>query len=569
MKKSRFTFIQQVWTYLIRPYWTSHDRWIALGLLCANMALIGFFVYLSIRLNYWSNDFYTALQELDGKAFFSLLGIFTILAFLSIITFMMKSYLLQVLELRWRKWMTEHLLDRWTHNQRYYALQLKGDGTDNPDQRIADDTRQFIDSSLALTLGVFQQICTLCAFLGVLWALSGILRFTLGGIAFAIPGYMFWGALLYAVGGSFVSYYLGRPLIRLDYTKEKREADFRYSLVRFRENMEGIALYQGEAREKDIFGSRINQIVKNFREIINRSLIINTWNSLYGQVDIIFPMLLSAPRLFAKEITFGGLMQILSAFNHVSNALAFFVDHYPSIAAWQATTNRLLEFKHHLEMDPLVSLTRTFHDQPEIRVSCEAITLPHGDVLHKNIQLVFKQGEHALITGPTGAGKSTLARVIAGLWTYGKGEVLINKVPFLFLPQKPYMPLGSLAFVLHYPEASGKGTKETETVLTAVGLGGFISRLHEVNDWARVLSLGEQQRIAIARALLTKPKWLFLDEATSAMDEESEAQLYRSLKAYLPATTLISIGHRDSLKSLHDREVRLGGDRSALETAVA
>jgi putative ATP-binding cassette transporter len=569
MKQYNFTFISQVWTYLIRPYWTSRDRWLALGLLISQMVLIGFFVYLSILLNYWGNDFYTALQELNGKAFFSLLGTFTILAFLSIAAFMMRSYLLQILELRWRKWMTQHFLDRWTHNKRYYALQLQGDGTDNPDQRIADDTRQFINSSLALTLGFFEQICTLCAFLGVLWALSGALTFTLGGIAFVIPGYMFWAALLYAVGGSFVSHYLGRPLIRLDYTKEKREADFRYSLVRFRENMEGVALYQGEAREREIFGLRINQIVKNFHEIINRSFITNTWKSFYGQVDIIFPALLAAPRLFAKEISFGGLMQTLSAFNHVSTALAFFVDNYPSIAAWQATTNRLLEFKHYLETDLSSSLIRTVHDAPEIRVSCERVSLPHGVVLHRDVQLVFKQAEHTLITGPTGIGKSTLARVIAGLWTYGEGKVTINNDPFLFLPQKPYMPLGSLNLVLHYPSLPGKRRAETEDVLRAVGLEAFISRLDEVNDWARVLSLGEQQRIAIARAMLSKPQWLFLDEATSAMDEGSEAQLYRTLKAYLPTITLISIGHRESLKSLHDREIRLGGNQCAVETEVA
>lgn len=568
MNSSRFTFPRQVWTHLIRPYWTSNDRWIALGLLLANMLLVGFFVYISILTNYWSNDFYSALQELNGDAFFRLLGKFAILAFFAITIFVAKYYLLRILEIRWREWMTHHLLERWTHNRRYYTLQIKGDGTDNPDQRIAEDTHHFIESSLSLSLGFFQQICTLVTFLGVLWVLSGVLTFSLGGVAFSIPGFMCWAALLYAAGGSLVSYYLGRPLIRLNYEHEKREADFRYSLVRFRDNMEGVALYQGEAQEKDIFSLRFSHVVKNFHDIVKRSLCISTWNSFYGQVNVIFPMVLAAPRLFAKELTFGGLMQTLSAFNHVSNALAFFVDNYPSIASWQATTNRLLEFKQNLEGFSPPPLNHRTHGKEEIHVSCETISLPHGVILNENINLVFKKGEHSLITGPTGIGKSTMARVIAGLWPYGEGEIRIPSSSFLFLPQKPYMPLGSLKAVLHYPTSTGLA-KEAEDVLIAVGLAPFVDRLEEVNDWARVLSLGEQQRMSIARALLTKPRWLFLDEATSAMDEASEAQLYRVLKAYLPQTTLISIGHRESLKTLHDREIGLGESPSYLEVAVA
>lgn len=568
MKKSPFTFLNQVWTQLIRPYWISKDRWVALGLLGGHLVLVGLFIAISVRLSYWSNDFYTALQELNRSAFMYLLGIFTIYASLSIIIFMVKAYLLQILEIRWRRWMTQHFIEGWTHNRRYYALQLQGDGTDNPDQRIADDTHLFINNTLSISLGLFEQAITLGSFLGILWSLSGTLHIPLGSFTLSIPGYMCWGAILYAMAGTFISWYLGRPLIRLDYENERRGANFRYSLVRFRENVEGIALYQGEAQEKHIFDKRFTHIVDNFYDIVKRMMIMNSWNSFYGQIQYLFPYLLAAPALFAKEITLGGFMQTASVFRNVSNALSFIVDNFSTIASWRATTNRLLEFKLNLEDHSPSPLTHKIHEKEEIQVSCDYISLPNGIRLNENIHLNFKKGEHTLITGPTGIGKSTLARVIAGLWTYGKGEVSVDSSSFLFLPQKPYMPLGSLDFVLHYP-LSTVLSKETEDVLKAVGLGTFIPRLEEVNDWARVLSLGEQQRIAIARALLSKPKWLFLDEATSAMDEGSEAQLYRALKAYLPGTTLVSIGHRESLKPLHDREIYLGKNPVSLEAAVA
>jgi len=568
MKTLRFTFLRQVWTHLIRPYWTSQDRWVALGLLGGHVVLMGVLIALTVRFNYWHNEMYTALQELNGGAFFHLLGTFALLACIAIVVFMTKSYLLEILEIRWKKWMIHHQLKCWTQDRRYYALQLKGNITDNADQRIAEDTHQFIYSSLSLSLGVFQKSITLVTFLGILWSLSGTLYIPLGKFTLAIPGYMCWGAILYAIGGSFVSYYLGRPLIRLNYEQEKREANFRYSLVRFRENVEAIALYKGEDQEKEIFSSRVHKMIENRYMIIKRMLRINAWTSCYGQVDALFPLLLAAPRLFSKELTFGGVMQILHAFKYISDALAFIVDNYPSIAAWQATTNRLLEFKQNLDYKAPSTLTHETHDKEEIYVSCEAIALPSGTLLNEHIELRFKKGEHSLITGPTGVGKSTLARVIAGLWPYGKGVVHVPKSPFLFLPQKPYMPLGSLEFVLCYPQASVP-LKEQEDVLLAVGLGTFINRLKEVNDWARVLSLGEQQRIAIGRALLSKPKWLVLDEATSAMDEEAEAQLYRMLKSALPETTLLSIGHRESLKPLHNREIRLGVSASALREAVA
>lgn len=556
MVSSKLSFLKQVWTHLIRPYWTSDQKWIALGLLGGHLSLMGLFIYITVRLNYWNNDFFNALQALNSYEFFRLLGVFSILAIFAILIFMTKSYLLQKLEVRWRQWMTTNLLETWIKDRRYYALQLRGNNTDNPDQRISEDIGQFIDITLSIFLGLLEQSITLVSFLSILWFLSGTLTIPLGSYTLSIPGYMCWGAFFYAVAGTCLSFYFGKNLIQLNYEHEKREANFRYSLVRFRENVEAIAFYKGENREKDICDQRFGHIVSNFHDIIRRMLVINSWNSFYGQFQHIFPFLLAAPRFFAKEITFGGLTQTMGAFTQVSSCMSFFISNFVRIASWRATTNRLLEFHNSLENLPSSPLTHSKHTGDDIQLVCESIALPHGAVLREDCNLTFTKGQDTLITGPTGIGKSTIARVIAGLWPYGKGHVKLPNAQIMFLPQKPYMPLGSLDFVLQYP-SSHISKKRIVEALNAVGLGEFATRLEEINDWARVLSLGEQQRVAIARALLTKPQWLILDEATSAMDESSEASLYHLLRKRLPNTTFITIGHRESLKALHTREIRI------------
>lgn len=565
----KVTYLRNIWKYLVRPYWTSEDRWKARGFLVGHVVFMGLFISLTVRLNFLNNDIFNALQEFNSQAFFSALGMYAVLGASAIVVFMLKYYFLQHLEIRWRQWMTAHFLKGWLQERRYYKLQLQGNGSDNPDQRIAEDVGHFISQSLHIGLSFFQQIVTLGSFLGILWSLSGILYIPFGGYIFSIPGYMCWAALAFAFVGTFFSYFFGKSLVKLNYENEKREANFRYSLVRFRENSESVAFYQGETKEKKIFSTRFGHVVDNFYSIIRRMLVVNSWTSFYEQAEHLFPFLLVVPRYFAKELTLGAFMQTLSACRQVSHSLSFFITNFPSLANWRATTDRLLEFKMNLDLMPPSAFSYEHHEGKNIELACEKITLPEGILLQENLYLTFKEGEDTLITGPTGIGKSTLARVAAGLWPYGKGEVRVPAAPMLFLPQKPYMPLGTLEEALCYPASPGTQEEALQIVLEKVGLGDLFSRLQEVNDWARVLSLGEQQRLAIARALLAKPRWLFMDEATSSMNEQAEEHLYKLLKQELPETTFVSIGHRESLRAFHGREITLGGIIPTFQKAVA
>ena len=571
----RLDFLRDAWR-LAKPYFVSDDKKWAWGLLAAVIALNLFSVFLNVRFNFWRNDFFNTFQNMDEAGFFKQLGIFTILAVLFITTGVYSTYLQQMLQIRWRRWLTRRYLQDWLEGKAYYRLQLTGSATDNPDQRIQEDLNRFTDTSLTLTLGLLNSVVTLFSFVGILWALSGPLTVPLGSMWITIPAYMVWFALLYAIFGTYGTIRIGRPLVALNFAQQRYEADFRFSLVRLRENAESIALYSGEPREHTIFLGRFTHVVDNFWAIMRRIKALGWWTNFYTQFAIIFPYLVSAPRFFSGAIQLGGLMQIADAFGQVQTSLSFVINSYTSgtgandtgIAAWRAVVQRLIGFDDRVRAIAAEAQGKQPIDVERegqgVAVSALDLALPDGAPLLHHVDLAAKPGESLLITGPTGSGKSTLLRAIAGIWPYGEGAIRLAPGKLLFLPQKPYLPLGTLREALIYPEATTDlPDARLAEALKAVGLEAFIPRLDEDDHWAQRLSLGEQQRLAFARVLLRQPDLLFLDEATSALDEASEARFYQMLRDAAWHPTLVSVGHRGTLAAFHDRQRDIAAFRAA------
>jgi vitamin B12/bleomycin/antimicrobial peptide transport system ATP-binding/permease protein len=572
---NRWDFLRDAWR-LAKPYWTSDDRRAAWGLLAAVIVLNLGSVYINVRLNIWRNAFYNTLQDLDEHGFFVQLGVFTGLAAAWIVVIVYQVYLQQMLQIRWRRWLTRQYLGDWLDAKAYYRLQLEGSETDNPDQRIQDDLNRFTDTSLSLTLGLMNAVVTLFSFLSILWVLSGPLTIPLGSYgSFTVPAYMVWFALLYAIAGTWLTMKIGRPLIALNFQQQRYEADFRFSLVRLRENTEGVALYGGEGREMANFRDRFGHVVDNFWAIMRRIKLLNWWTSFYSQFAIIFPYVVSAPRFFAKEIQLGGLMQTADAFGTVQSALSYIVNAYTTgtgandtgIAAWRSVVQRLVGF------DERVRTIAAAARGPQpiaverggegLAVKDLELDLPGGAALLRHVDLAAKPGEAVLVQGPTGSGKSTLMRALSGIWPYGKGAVRLAAGKLLFLPQKPYLPLGTLREALIYPrETSDVPEARLAEVMERVGLGAFTARLGETDNWAHRLSVGEQQRLSFARVLLTEPNLVFLDEATAALDEPSEAGFYRMLREAPWHPTIVSVGHRGTLAQFHDRSIDIAGFRA-------
>jgi len=563
-------FLRQAWA-LASPYWNSEEKWTARGLLLAVVALNLITVALNVRLNAWNNDFYDALQQYNWSEFWRQFLIFGIIAFSLIVVAVYSLYLRQILHIRWRRWLTDRFLRNWLENQAYYRMQLDHATTDNPDQRISDDLDRFATITLALSLGLLSSFVTLASFVTILWTLSGALTIPLGALSIEIPGYMVFAALIYAVGGTLFTRWIGNPLIRLNFDQQRYEADFRFSMVRLRENAENVAFYGGEAREFDTFKTRFGRIVGNWWGIIRRRKKLTWFTTSYSQLAIIFPFVVAAPRYFNKTIQLGGLMQISSAFNQVQDSLSFIITSYTEIAEYQSVVQRLSGFSERMQgiaaENSAPQPIEVERRGAGVEVDMLDLNLPDGQLLRPNISLAAGRGEALLITGASGLGKSTLLRAIAGLWPFGRGRIRVGDGRCLFLPQRPYLPLGTLADALVYPRAAAELSREAlAEALRSVGLPELVERLDEEANWAQRLSIGEQQRLAFARVLLARPEIVFLDEATSALDEAAEISLYRLLREAPWRPTIVSVGHHGTLRRFHNAVVDLA--RSPVSRAV-
>jgi vitamin B12/bleomycin/antimicrobial peptide transport system ATP-binding/permease protein len=563
--KGLISTLATIWRLAV-PYYRSEDRWAGRLLLGAVVAIELSLVAIQVILNQWYNRFYNTLQDRDFNAFVSAILFFCVLAAIYTVLQVYQNYLNQWLQIRWRRWMTQTYLRQWLNTANHYRMQLLGDAADNPDQRIAEDIKMFIDSGagfgiLPIGLSLLNAIVTLGSFVVILWNLSEAAPLALFGVT--VHGYLVFAALLYAIIGTTITHLIGWPLITLNFRQQRFEADFRFNLVRTRENSEQIASLHGEAAERERHLSRFGLLADNWIGIMKRTKKLTFFTASYSQASIIFPYVMVSPAYFSGKMQLGGLMQTASAFNSVQNALSYFVTAYRAIAEYQAVVTRLSGFERAIDagrdaaLAPPVIEVVPREGANAVAIDHLAVRLPDGTPLLDADQMALNSGDRVLVTGPSGAGKSTLFRAIAGIWPFGSGRVTVPMdARVMLVPQRPYFPVATLADAITYPARAGSfDDAHLADTLTAVGLPGLIPRLHEETHWNRMLSGGEQQRLAIARVLLYAPDYLFLDEATAALDEAAEAMLYRLLQERLPASTIISIGHRSTLGAFHGRRV--------------
>ena len=557
IEKTKRSLLHEAWR-IARVYWTSEEKWSAWGLLGLIVAINLGNVYVGIQMNGWNRGFYNALQIFDSGELLHQLGWFFLIASSGVTLTVSALYFNQMLQIRWRRWLTEKYVNAWLTNQAYYQLQLKGE-IDNPDQRISEDIQLFTTQACTLGINLFTSIVGMGSFLFILWGLSGPAAIPLGKFGTVyIPGYLVWAALLYAGLATWITTKVGRALVPLNFRKQQFEGDFRFSLVRVRENAESVASYGGEKVELGVFRERFHSVADNFRKIMKRQMRLGSFTSSYGQVALVFPFLVVSPRYFAKQMPLGGLMQVVNAFIYVSDRLSYVITAYSDIVAWLAVTERLTGFDRKLqelreaaEADHRIAIRRS-----GVSVSVEDLDLdlPDGTALLRGVSCQPPKGSALLISGPTGTGKSTLLRAIAGIWPFGRGNIRIGEGRMLLVPQRPYLPQGTLANALTYPCAEGKGFTAAQlgAALGEVGMGSYASQLDVVDNWGQRMSLGEQQRLAFARVLLAEPALLFLDEATSGLDEAGEARLYGLLRSAPWQPTVVSVGHRSTLIQFHD-----------------
>jgi len=548
-----------VWR-IASPYFFSQDRWPGRILLAAIIALELSVVALTVLLNTWNNVFYNALQDRNWGVFVTQLGYFCILATAWVLVNVYQLYLNQWLQIRWRRWLTQTYLGHWLDGANHYRMQLLGDAADNPDQRIADDIRIFIEQTLTIGLQLLNSCVTIASFTAILWGLSAEAPLHLFGMSLSIPGYLLWAALLYAILGTTFTHLIGRPLIALNFQQQRYEADFRFNLVRVRENSEQIALLDGEPAERGRLGLRFGNVIGNWMAIMSRQKKLTSFTASYNQAAVVFPFIMGSPAYFAGLMQLGGLMQIANAFGRMQEALSVFIAVYRNIAEWRAVVERLAGFDQSVAAAQAIAVTPpvivvTPNEDAAVAFRDLAVRLPNGSPLVKASGLSIGPGERVLVSGPSGTGKSTLFRALAGIWPFGQGTIAMPKgAKVMLLPQRPYFPIAPLAAAVAYPAEPGTfDAGKVAELIEAVGLPALAPRIAEEAHWNRMLSLGEQQRLGIARALLHAPDYLFLDEATASLDEPAEAALYKLLEQRLPKATIVSIGHRATLAAFHRR----------------
>ena len=556
---------------LARPFWREKGERRAWLLLASVITLTLGTVWLNVQFSNWNNSFYNTLQNHDLPGFWRQLGVFGLLATLFIAVAVYRQYLQQLLFMRWRTWLTRDLQGRWLQPGTAYRIGAwPADRIDNPDQRIAEDARGFVSSTLDIGLGLLNASVTLLSFVGILWGLSGTLSVPIGH-GLSVPGYMVWVALAYSLIGTWVVHRLGRPLVGLNGQQQQVEADFRYALVQLREHAEAVALAGGEQHERARLSTAFDAIRTNWSALIRTTKRLTWFSAGYGQVANVFPILAAAPRYFAGGLQLGGLMQTAQAFGQVQGALSWFIDAYPRLADWRATVNRLTAFRAATDADAssvdIAGIERLTHADDALQIDGLSVKAPDGQVLVRGVHQHLEAGDSLLISGPSGSGKSSLIRALAGLTRQGEGVIRVpERARWMFVPQRPYLPAGALRDALAYPgEATDFNVRDMVRAMHWAGLGGYVDELDAHRRWSSILSPGEQQRIHFARVFLHRPDWVFLDESTSALDEVAEQALYRELKQCCPATTVVSVGHRSTLRALHDKIWLIGvpGDPGA------
>lgn len=549
--------------------------WLVAILIVINQAQVG----INVRLSFFGRDWFNAIQAKDSVLFWKLLyTVFLFWAFIYIVSALVEFFIQSVMQINWRRWLTERYSARWLGNGGIYRMGLIGEGADNPDQRISEDIRNFVERTYGYSIRLLQQVSTLVSFSIILWTIPA--QFPIPGTDIVIPGLAFWVAIVYSLFGTWITHKIGKPLVDLQFRQERYEADFRFSLARLREYGEQVALLRGEKAERAILAAHFRDLIVNFFRIVRRTLRLETFTNFYGQISPFLPYIIVAPFYFAGKLQLGHLQQTASAFGRVEGALSFFVNYYRSLAVYKAEVDRLTTFGKALEKARLLGaepphIEAMKAESGDIVLDDLRLTLPAGREIVRADRLVLPKDKATLVTGPSGSGKSTLFRAIAGIWPYGTGAIALPdgaggaRVSVMLLPQRPYVANGTLKRAASYPAT--EHDYSDEVVRDALGkarLEQFADRLHEEDTWGQRLSGGEQQRLAVAHALLARPDWLFLDEATSALDEKLEKSIYEMLKRELPDTSIVSIGHRSTLIDLHDIRLEMVPDADGVHVPM-